>query len=251
MKSKAKEAKARLAHYRKILQIADTLKFSDDFENAFNEFRNLQLDWKNGGKIPHKKATEFWEKFKAANDIFFNRYKNFKNYKQQFPDLLPNDIKSRLEFEYCQQAEGLVTIGDEVPDNVEKAKSLLIEWKNLSNTFRNLDNDLAERFRLSCDHVFEYSYLMRVVKRKYPDVELKPKEDQLRIKTSFMRELIRRDESEIIIAENNILREQKKPKFDKKLLTNLAVQKRKVLVKKHILKLMEDALNVVTKGIRR
>ncbi len=247
MKFKAKEAKDRLFHYRKILTTADNLKFSDNFEDAFNEFRNLQTEWKTGGKIPHKKATEFWEKFKFANDLFFNRYKSFKNYKAQFPEETPEQIKVKLEKEYCKAGERLVTIGDEVVENVEKAKALLIDWKNLSTTFRNLDHDTAERFRLSCDHVFEYSYLMRVVKRKYPDIETKPKEDQFRIKTSFMRELIRRDESEIIIAENNILREQMNPKFDKKLLTNLAVQKRKVLVKKHILQSMEAALNALKK----
>lgn len=247
MKFKAKEAKDRLLHYRKILTAADNLKFSDNFEEAFNEFRNLQTEWKTGGKIPHKKATEFWEKFKMANDLFFNRYKSFKSYKAQFPEDTPEQIKVKLEKEYCAAGEALVTIGDEVVENVEKAKALLIDWKNLSTTFRNLDHDTAERFRLSCDHVFEYSYLMRVVKRKYPDIESKPKEDQFRIKTSFMRELIRRDESEIIIAENNILREQMNPKFDKKLLTNLAVQKRKVLVKKHILQSMEAALNALKK----
>jgi hypothetical protein len=245
LKGRSRQIKQNVQLYRRIISKAEEIKMSDDFEKTFQQFRDLQNDWKNGGKVPHKKAVELWEKFKSINDYFFNRFKAFKAYKDEYPELTPEQIRVQEERKLTLEAEALVDLHKEMPNNSDRAKELLMEWKKLSTVFRNFDEDLAERFRISCDKVFEISYLFRVVKRKYPDVETKPLEDQLRIKISFMRELIRKDENEIQLAESNLfkVRNDHNVGLYRKLEGNLNIQKRKVGVKKYVLHDFEDILN--------
>jgi hypothetical protein len=240
MKDKARQARDRIHYYRKIIFAAEDLKNSDNFDQAFQEFRNLQNHWKNGGKIPHRKATEMWEKFKKANDWFFTRYKKYKAFKDEYPDVDANVIKQTLAAQLAKEAEALVNYDRENPDAIEKAKELLMEWKKITGIFRQIDYETAERFRIACDKVFEFGYLIRVVKRKYPDVERKPKDDQYRIKISFMRELIRKDEAELSTAEANLERMNRANQFNKAAADSLNIQKRKVKVKKQILKDLEE-----------
>ncbi len=246
IKEKSKQSKERINYYRSIIHHAENLRNSDEFDEVFLEFRELQQAWKTGGKIPHKKATELWDKFKQINDFFFTRYKNFKLLKAEHPDLSSQEIKEKYQFAYLEEAENLVSFDIDDNEKTERAKELLVEWKKLGNVFRHLENETGEKFRTACDKIFEFSYLMRVVRRKYPDIEQKPQEDQLRIKTSFMRELIRRDESEILIGEANYTKTQASEtvptRETRQLAINLHIQKRKVVIKKSILKTMEDTL---------
>jgi hypothetical protein len=246
IKEKSKQAKERTNYYRSIIMRAEEIRNSDDFDEIFAEFRELQQYWKTGGKVPHRKATELWDKFKQINDYFFTRYKNFKLIKGENPELSAQEIKDKYQNAYLEEAEKLVNFDVDDNDKTERAKELLVEWKKLGNVFRQLENETGEKFRTACDKIFEFSYLMRVVRRKYTDIEQKPQEDQLRIKTSFMRELIRRDESEILIGEANFTKVQANEPImtreTRQLSTNLQIQKRKVVIKKAILKTMEDTL---------
>ena len=245
LKNRARQIKNNMYNYKRILHHAEDLKFSDDFENAFIEFRDMQQAWRASGKVPHNKATQLWEKFRQVNDIFFSRYKQFKAYKEQFPELSPLEIRQKLENGMCIEMDSLVDLHHENSHNIERAKELLMEWKNFTMVFRNVEYESGERFRLASDKIFEISYLFRVVKRKYPDVEHKPQEDQLRIKVSFMRELIRKDEAEIQLADSNLHRmvAQKGTPDYKRAETNLNTQKRKLGVKRLLLRELEQILH--------
>ncbi|TAE16630.1 MAG: DUF349 domain-containing protein [Bacteroidetes bacterium] len=252
LKNRARQIKGNLYNYKRILYRAEEIKYSDDFDNAFAEFRDMQQEWKSGGKIPHKKATQLWDKFRQVNDTFFTRYKQFKLYKEQYPEASALEIRQKLSNAMCIEMESLVDLHHQNLHNVERGKELLMDWKNLTTTFRNVDEDEGERFRLASDKIFEISYLFRVVKRKYPDVEHKPQEDQLRIKVSFMRELIRKDEAEIQLAETNLHRldsNKRNPEY-KKAESNLNTQKRKLGVKRIILRDLEDLLHNIKGQVR-
>ncbi|NJL12594.1 MAG: DUF349 domain-containing protein [Microscillaceae bacterium] len=242
IKDKTRQARHNLRFFQNILDRADYIKNSDNFEKTFQDFRDLQQAWKKGGKIPHKKAIMFWERFRQANDFFFARYKNFKALKPEYPDLTSVEIKKKLESELSEEAVKIAA--EDAHLYTERAKELLMEWKKLTSVFRNLDRECANQFRISCDRIFEESYLMRVVKRKYPLFESKPLEDRLRIKTSFMRELIRRDEEELLLNEAELEKEINKNNLkNKKLLQNKHnIQKRKIEVKKIILGELEEQL---------
>lgn len=248
-KQRSKEARARQKHYKEILQKAEDLKDSDDFGETFQIFRDLQKKWKEGGKIPHRKATAFWEKFKEFNDDFFSRYKSYKTHYRPLhdPETPASVIRDEYQVSLTEEAESLVNL---VEVDTDRAKELLMEWKKLSTTFKGLESEYYHRFRRACDKIFEVSYLLRVVSRKYPDINEKPIEDQLRIKVSFMRELIRRDESEIQLTESNLERASRirtgRYNMQKRNLENtLKTQKRKMWVKKEVLDTLEEELETI------
>ena len=248
IRERSQSARDNARAYRIILREAEEIKSSDDFESAFERFKALQQNWKKAGKVPHRKAVKLWEKFKETNDYFFNRYKKYKSFKEIHPDMSAQEIKDKYQQEHLEEAESLVDY-DGFP-NTDRAKELLMEWKKLSGTFRYLEN--GERFRNACDKIFELSYLMRVVSRKYPNIDSKPMLDKLRIKTSFMRELIRREENELGLTESKINRMSKKRTIQpnkalKTMQNNFNIQKRKVRVKKEILEFMEGELNKLRK----
>ncbi len=246
LKSRTRVIKNNMQGYKNILYHAERLKFSDDFENVFATFREMQQDWKDCGKIPHAKATQLWEKFRQINDIFFTRYKQFKLYKEELPEASPLEIRQKISKKICAEMESLVDLNSQTAQQVERAKELLMEWKNVTIVFRDIEEEMHDRFRLASDKIFELSYLFRVVMRKYPDVATKPQEDQLRIKVSFMRELIRKDEAEIQLADANLARMNKKLLVEyKKAENNLNTQKRKLAVKRIILKDLEAILHTL------
>ncbi len=246
IRERARSAKDNARRYRMIIRDADYHKNSDKFEETFEKFKSLQQDWKKCGKVPHRQAVQLWERFKYANDTFFNRYKKYKSYKEEHPDLTAEEIRQKYQERLRAEAESLV-VYDDFPDT-DRAKELLMDWKKLSGTFRRLEH--GEEFRNHCDKVFELSYLMRVVKRKYPAIEAKPQLDQLRIKTSFMRELIRREENEMSLTEsklNRMGRRKQQNKAMKSMTNSYNIQKRKIEVKKQILKHLESELEDLKK----
>lgn len=237
---KTQELKDRQNLYQDIIDEAYAHQYADDFEETFLKFREWQTRWKTIGKVPHKKATKLWQRFKEINDVFFGRYKTYKGLKEKFPESNAIEIRDSLQKEILEISDKLRDL--DIQESTANAKSLLMRWKTLTEVFRHLDRDLSAQFRFNCDRVFELSYLLRVVKRKYPLFDTKLQEEKLRIKTSFMRELIKKDESEY---ENKTyeLENSRMKKYQYRTMQNtLRVQKRKIDVKKEILKELETSL---------
>ncbi|KOY87195.1 hypothetical protein AD998_14500 [bacterium 336/3] len=238
-KNKADELKDRLNKYRILVDKASILKLSEDFDSAAIAFKQLQNDWKAVGKVPQKKLERYWERFKKINNEFFFRYKQYKEGipAEQIKPLDPAEQARTIQEKLCKKAESL--IGVNTDDSNNQTKDLLVAWKNEVTNPKYLDKNLANRFRYACDRIFEESYLMRVVIRKYPDFHKKPMLDQFRIKTSFLRELIRKDEQEVNIAESA---QEYKPEHKS---FNLATQKRKIQVKQIMLEEFDGELKKI------
>ncbi|MDX1905083.1 MAG: DUF349 domain-containing protein [Thermonemataceae bacterium] len=239
LKNKADELKNRLNQYRILVDKASIYKLSDDFENTVIIFKELQNEWKNIGKVPQKKLEKYWERFKRINNEFFFRY---KQYKEGIPidaikPLDPVEQARSVQERLCKKAESLV--GTNTEESINEAKELLVAWKNEVTNPRYLDKNLANRFRYACDRIFEEAYLMKVVTRKYPDFYKKPALDQFRIKNSFLRELIRKDEQEVSVAESSTEYKPEHKSF------NLATQKRKIQVKQIMLEEFEGELKKI------
>ena len=62
-----------------LIEIAESLKDSDDFETATNTFKKIQADWKKIGHVPRKFSDSIWKRFKAACNHYFNRLHESKN----------------------------------------------------------------------------------------------------------------------------------------------------------------------------
>jgi hypothetical protein len=62
-----------------LIELAESLKDSEDWDSATNTFKKIQSDWKKIGHVPRKFSDDIWKKFKAACNHYFDRYHNQKN----------------------------------------------------------------------------------------------------------------------------------------------------------------------------
>lgn len=62
-----------------LIELAESLKDSEDWESATNTFKKIQSDWKKIGHVPRKFSDDIWKKFKAACNHYFDRYHSQKN----------------------------------------------------------------------------------------------------------------------------------------------------------------------------
>lgn len=62
-----------------LIELAESLKDSEDWDTATNTFKKIQSDWKKIGHVPRKFSDDIWKKFKSACNHYFDRYHNQKN----------------------------------------------------------------------------------------------------------------------------------------------------------------------------
>jgi hypothetical protein len=54
---------------------AEAIQDATDWQQAANELKRLQSEWREVGAVPRKKSDEVWKRFRTACDRFFDRYK--------------------------------------------------------------------------------------------------------------------------------------------------------------------------------
>ncbi|APZ47960.1 chromosome segregation protein [Polaribacter reichenbachii] len=62
-----------------LIELAESLKESTDWEMATNAMKKVQSDWKKIGHVPRKFSDDIWKRFKAACNHYFDRYHEEKN----------------------------------------------------------------------------------------------------------------------------------------------------------------------------
>ena len=66
---------ANLAQKEALIARAEELQMSTDWDKTAAEIRRLQAEWKAGGPVRRNKSEVVWQRFRAACDTFFERYK--------------------------------------------------------------------------------------------------------------------------------------------------------------------------------
>jgi hypothetical protein len=223
---KIKTIKDRVYQYNGIIFEAIRLRNSQDWDTAADTFKKLHERWKNIGKIPHKTATKLWQKFREANDQFFEKYKAAKGLPMQYKKRV--DPKVQLQENICAAIEKLLD-DTKIEEAADKTKALMMQWRDLAIPPKMQDKIVLERYRMACDKIFETNYLVRVIKRKHFDYEEKPLADRLRIKVAVMSDLVRKDKTQLEYADYDT------QSLDREAQTRIAIQKRKISVKEKLL----------------
>lgn len=238
----------RVDQLKQLNERAQALKNSENFDGTAYEMKKIQEEWKKIGKVPKRLSTEIRDEFKKAFDHFYARYRQAKN----LPDPALSkrvDPKVLAQQKLCEEAENLLQSAD-IEKAAERGKELLMEWKNLKLAPRQQDQQLNDRFRLSCDKIFEMNYLMRVVKRKNFFFDKKSREEQLSLKIRTMSDLIRKDKENFENQEATpygMGSTDNSQTIDKAALFRLEVQKRKIGVKQQLL----DQFKAELQSLRR
>ena len=62
-----------------LIELAESLKDSTDWETTTEAFKKIQADWKKIGHVPRKFSDDVWKRFKTACNYYFDQYHKSKN----------------------------------------------------------------------------------------------------------------------------------------------------------------------------
>ncbi len=126
--------------------------FTSDNPREWNDVTEkviaLQEAWKVSGFGPRKENAKIWERFRAANDMFFQNKRNFWN---KSKDQLNKNLAAKLEI--CEQAEKLKDT-DDWKATTDKLIALQKKWKEIGPVPRKQSELIWKRFRSACDDFF-------------------------------------------------------------------------------------------------
>jgi len=108
----------------------------------------LQEAWKNSGFGPRKDNAKVWERFRAANDAFFQNKRNFWN---KSKDQLNKNLAMKLDI--CDQAEKLKD-SEDWKVTTDKLITLQKKWKEVGPVPRKQSELIWKKFRGACDEFF-------------------------------------------------------------------------------------------------
>ncbi len=203
-KNLKKDQDENLTKKRALLDIANTLKDSEDFDTATEEMKRIQNEWKNIGHVPRKYSDKIWKEFKAACNHYFERFHALKNQenKEEVENLKGKEaILLRLkEFQLLENRD----------ENLAAIKTFIEDWKKFGHVpFRQ--KSINQKFNKIIDALF---HKMDVSKQesellKYGNKIQRLKEDEnqeraIQNERSFIRKKIDESKNEIRQLENNL-----------------------------------------------
>jgi hypothetical protein len=204
-------ARRTVDRYRDLVNQAEALKNSDQFEATSRQLKQLQTAWREvNGNLPKKQAAELWTKFRGANNHFFERLKNHIESQRAAaategrPTGVPTSADESLlrKRELANRAEALL----QVPSNqaVNQAKALQAEWKQ-SGAVRGPESDrLWQRFMLACDKVFELSALDYYLRKRQAEGATTSPAERALAATTALRKFIENDRQELDLLRDNL-----------------------------------------------
>lgn len=127
----------------------DSIKNASQWEAITKDVIAIQQEWRSIGFAPQKMNVKIFERFRAANDVFFSKKAEF------FKGL------KALYAENLEKKQALVKKAQELVDSTEWKKTgdklinLQKEWKNIGMTPRKQGEQLWKDFLDACNKFFE------------------------------------------------------------------------------------------------
>jgi hypothetical protein len=203
-----------------------------DAKKAFEISKRIQKEWKTSGRVPADKRQPLWDEFSKINNRIFSR---FRKTMQTGPQLNPRDLLRKME-QLTEEVKKLA-YAETSPLVTNTTKKIQAEWKSLPPRKPKEANLVMRSFIFFTEIVFEKSFLEKLANSKYPDFREKDLSEKKQIKISILKDLIHRDESELItVKENSENFRTNDPDFEVALRRKLSAHKRKIDVKNFILK---------------
>ncbi|HET7747177.1 MAG TPA: DUF349 domain-containing protein, partial [Vicinamibacteria bacterium] len=115
---------------------AEALADSTDWEATAAELRRLQAEWKKTGPVRRDKSEQVWQRFRAACDRFFDRYKHRGQ--------IEAEAKTREREAVVEKVEALAReAGPETADIAPRLRAIQGEWRAMGS---HAEGSLQERF---------------------------------------------------------------------------------------------------------
>jgi len=141
LKRRKEEWSGNLARKEVLCEQAEALAESTDWENAAAQVKRLQAEWKTIGPVRKSKSEAVWQRFRAACDKFFDRYKH--------RDQLELLEKAGARESVIRELEAIVTQASDgaVPENLyQTVHEARTRWSQAPELPRTVQHELAARF---------------------------------------------------------------------------------------------------------
>jgi len=145
LKHRKEEWSANLAKKEALCEKAEALADSTDWDNAATQLKRLQAEWKTIGPVRKSKSEAVWQRFRAACDRFFDRYKHRDQVELQQKAAARDHIIRELESLLPQTSNG--SGRGEAPEHLyEKVHEARAKWQQAPEVPRQVQQDLAARY---------------------------------------------------------------------------------------------------------
>lgn len=142
------EQEANLIIKMALVEKAESMKDSVDWNKTAQAYATLMMEWKKSGKVPHEKADELWKRFTDAQEFFFDARKKHTE-----------ETRIMME-ENLSKKTALLNRADEIKnssrwgDVTQEMNKLLEEWKKIGPVPREFNNSLWDSFLAARKHFF-------------------------------------------------------------------------------------------------
>lgn len=203
-KNLKKDQDDNLTKKRALLEVAHSLKDSEEYEDATTEMKRIQNEWKQIGHVPRKYSDKIWKEFKAACNHYFDRLHALKN--QANAEETENLDAKEVILEQLKA----YTLSDKRDDNLAAIKKFISDWKVIGHVPFKKKN-INQKFNKLIDGMFNTLDISRQESEllKYGNKIQRLKEDNnqeraIQNERSFIRKKIDESKNEIIQLENNL-----------------------------------------------
>lgn len=141
----AEEERMKAVNYGLKLQLIDQLKTltesQDDFNKLYNDFKDIQVKWKEIKAVPQEHVNDLWKNYQTYTEKFYDIIK----INNQFRDY---DFKKNLELKtaLCETVEKLKSEPD-VVSAFHQLQKLHQQWREIGPVAKELREDLWTRFK--------------------------------------------------------------------------------------------------------
>nr|WP_319509416.1 DUF349 domain-containing protein [uncultured Draconibacterium sp.] len=128
--------------YDVIEKIKGLINNEESINKTFNEFRDLQREWREIGLVPQSKMKNLW-------DTYHFHVENFYDYIKINQELRDLDLKKNLEakIRLCERAEELLVEESSILKAFNTLQKYHEQWREIGPVPREQKDDLWERFK--------------------------------------------------------------------------------------------------------
>ncbi len=202
-KNQKRDQQDNLDKKRKLLDLAISLKESDDWDVATQEMKRIQSEWKKIGHVPRKYSDKIWKEFKGACNHYFDRLHALKDKAHK------GEVENLENKNACiERLKAFEPSGNREKD-MTSIKAFIKEWKTYGRVPFKKKN-INQKFDKILDAIFKKLDIGRqeseLLKYGNKIQQLAQQDNDLAIskERTFIRRKIDESNSEIRQLENNL-----------------------------------------------
>ena len=143
LKRRKEEWSSNLTRKEALCAKAEALADSTEWDSAAAQFKQLQAEWKTIGPVRKSRSEVIWQRFRAACDRFFDRYKHRDQLELQEKAAVRDTVIRELEALVPAEGAAESAAPENLYTTVHQARS---KWAQAPELPRALQQDMAARY---------------------------------------------------------------------------------------------------------